>query len=434
MSKNADNLKLVPLFGRTDDMRVKLFINELRDQAVKTGSSYTTLQIKTATEVFQNMYFKNTTTHTTQKADTDIHSEWEIFAAQLGARLDGKTTNTTTLPDALKVIQSVGGASTAGSEQQFAQALVLAIVAKIEVSGSDITSSPSKWSTATSAKFKARADIAKLFDNGTGNTIGALSNLVSGKNTVTYAGIATDTAKEFGYRYDKYWLKKMLESHVATASTPVAASKFFDDVAPTGVEEYIRKGTELYKRDASGKETRVDLGSDLAKNLSVDLQCMGTGFKQPPGSTSTCADYLRDCLSGTGVDQCQVYLKDPNFWDKSVDEVDNMLPAMAIKTLNAFEFGMEQVWDTTANRRLLKFKSTTSWIEGLTEIAKAAKPGATTMTTPDVEAIAKNSKLIGYLNMLVKKVNSSPAILNKDYVGKTITNVINNPDAFTGSR
>ena len=35
----------------------------------------------------------------------------------------------------------------------------------------------------------------------------------------------------------------MLESHVASASTSVAASKFFDDVAPTGVEEYIRKGT-----------------------------------------------------------------------------------------------------------------------------------------------------------------------------------------------
>ena len=421
MSKNADNLKLVPLFGRTDDMRVKLFINELRDQAVKVSGSYTTLQIKTVTPVFQNMYFKTPTKNTSFAADVNVHSEWEAFASHFANRMDGKVINATAFPDALAVIKSVGGIPASGSEQQFAQALVQAVVSEISVSGSNITKMPSQWNTATSAKFKTKAELAKLFTESatSKNPIDALSKIAA------LATTADDTkVKEFGYRYDKYWL-------VASASTSVAASKFFDDVAPTGVEEYIRKGTELYKRDATGKETRVDLGSDLAKALSVDVKCMGTGLDDAK-TTEKCADYLRDCLSGNDVTKCKDFLAKPDFWINAENEVDNMLPAMAIKTLNAFEFGMEQVWDTTANRRLLKYKSTTSWIEGLTEIAKAAKSGA--MSVLDVEAIAKNSKLIGYLNMLVKKVNSSPSILNKDYVGKTITNVINNPDAFTGSR
>ena len=108
-----------------------------------------------------------------------------------------------------------------------------------------------------------------------------------------------------------------------------------------------------------------------------------------------------------------------------------MLPAIAVQTLNAFEFGMEQVWDNTANRRLLKYKSVEAWIAGLVDLTKA-RTGA--MTTADVEQIAKNTKLIGYLNMLVKKVNSNPAILNKDYSGATDSARINDPDAFAGSR
>ena len=431
MSKNADNLELVPLFGRTDDMRVKLFINELREQAVKVSGAYTTLQIKTVTPAFQTAYFKTPTLNISFTADGDVHSEWEVFATHLGIRLGSKAINATSFPEVLALIKSVSGVPVPGSKQQFAQLLVQAVVAKIEVGGSDIKNSPSKWNTATSAVFKDKAGLANLFeDKSGGNAIGRLAKYVAGTKTVTYS-VPADTAKEFSYRYDKYWLKMMLESHVASASTSVAASKFFDDVVPTGVEEYIRKGTELYKRDATGKETRVDLGSDLAKALSVDSKCMGTGLDDT-STKEKCADYLRDCLSGNDVTKCKDFLAQPLFWVNAEKEVDNMLPAMAIKTLNAFEFGMEQVWDTTANRRLLKYKSTTSWIEGLTEIAKSGKSGV--MSTTDVEAIAKNSKLIGYLNMLVKKVNSSPSILNKDYVGKTISNAINNPDAFIGSR
>ena len=422
MSKNADNLKLVPLFGRNNDMRVKLFLNELRDQADKARAGgrhvKATVQIKNRTPTFHNALFK---TPDMSRDDDDIHSEWLAFASHFSKRIGGQSASA----EAVAVIKSLAGIASTGSEQEFAQVLAQILFLEInDAKTTNIVVNPAQWGNVATAKYNTSANIANLFSVTTAE-VKELHDAAKGAATPDDSKVM-----EFTFRYDKYWLKTMLESHAASASTSVAASKFFDDDATVGVEEYIRKGSELYKRDATGKETRVDLGSTDAKALSVDKQCMGTGFKDGLGADEKCADYLRGCLSGNDVTKCKQFLADEKFWDNAVDEVDKMLPAMAIKTLNAFEFGMEQVWDNTANRRLLKYKSTTSWIEGLTELTKTTK----TMTIKEVESIAKNAKLIGYLNMLVKKVNSSPAILNKDYLIKTNSTDINNPDAFIGSR
>jgi len=303
------------------------------------------------------------------------------------------------------------------------------LFSEIKKGATDIKTSVSQWGSADSLKYNARANLAKLFTDN--NTTKEEKQLKKAYDAISGTTTGSDTALDFNYRFDKFWLRSQLEAHAASATQSVAPSSFWgDDVKPTG-QTYYRKGSELYMRKASGAEVRVDMASPAFQSLKTEDKCLGTGFVDDP-SGKKCTDYLRDCLAGKDVTQCKAYLDDEKYWDNAVNEVNNMLPGMAVQTLNAFEFPMEQVWDNTASRRLLKYKSSDAWMAGLVELT--GKRG-TPLTKTDVEKIAKNAKLIGYLNMLVNKVNSNPAILNKDYTSSaTDSALVNNPDAFAGSR
>jgi hypothetical protein len=426
MSKNIANKELVPLFGRSDDMRVKLLIDELRNQSIMTSGSYTTVQISKITPAFQNMYFKLPTKNKKYIADIEIHSEWFDFASHLGNRFKAAVST-----DALNIIKRLGNngnAAIPGSDIEFGQKLVVILFSDIkDATGAKILNNPTKWGNAVSANYEISANIAaNLF-----NPKGDAGILQLGAQLAAAANPDNTSIKEFSYNYTKFWLRTMMETHAASASTPVAPSSFFnDDVLPSD-EVYFRKGSELYYIDDKGVEVRVDFGSKAAQALTTDAKCLGTGYVEYPNPGETCADYLRDCLSGKDVTKCKTYLGDAKFWENAVDEVEKMLPGIAVQTLNAFEFGMEEVWDNTANRRLLKYKSAETWVNGLAELNKTKTPP---MAQTEIDAIQKNTKLLGYLNLLVKKINSSPAILNKDYTGLTDSNKINDIDAFAGSR
>jgi len=179
-------------------------------------------------------------------------------------------------------------------------------------------------------------------------------------------------------------------------------------------------------RDVNGNESRVDAGSSTFLSLTIDNKCLGTGFGPDASGNNRCADYLRDCLSGKDVKSCKAYLEKHDFWENAQAEVENMLPAIAVQTLNAFEFGLEEVWNDQANQRLLQYKSVDNWLENLT------KQG---LSTTEVENIVRNTKLIGYLRMLVNKVTKNPAILNKEYKGsQLVLSSGNDLDQFKGSR
>ncbi len=414
MSKNTENAKLVPLFGRNNDMRVKLLVDELRNKfnVVNTG-----VQITLVTPAFQNQFFA---APDAGSSDTAVHSEWIAFGKALGARIGGKSASA----DVISIIVDNAGATDPSSEKAFVQALIRAIL--VVKKGTTVLANAASWATADNATYRSVADIADALFSSKNVELKKITDAIK-------TGTADDAVREFGYRYDKFWLRAMLEGHASSAASTIAPSRFFDDEVAPSEEVYFRKGSELYTYDATGKEVRVDAGSDAFKSLKFENKCLGTGLNDSGAAAGAkCADYLRDCLSGKNVQQCKAYLMDDKYWDKAVDEVNAMLPAMAVQTLNAFEFTMEQVWDNTAARRLLKYKSVDSWLANLTSMAKATPTPA--IDEKAVEQIAKNTKLIGYLRMLVKKVNSNPAILNKDYSGPTDSARINDPDAFAGSR
>ncbi len=422
MSKNTENTTLLPLFVKTADKRSKLFIDVLRNQ---WDDSMTGVKITKFTSEFRSQYFKDN-----KQPDDVMHQEWIDFGKDIGTRLGDKLSTALKqieIDAILSIFRNAAGDASSNPEKKFTQQLIRSLFAEMkDGSGNEQIKIAEQWKNVKTFKYKARAQLADLIASS-----GELANL----NTAIESGSgATDAALEFKYRYDKFWLRTLLEAHAASATQSVGAPSSFwdDDVKPTG-QTYYRKGSELYMRDASGVEVRVDVGSPAFQSLKTEEKCLGTGFVENSGvSGETCADYLRDCLSGKDVTQCRKYLDDDKYWDKAVDEVEKMLPGMAVQTLNAFEFPMEQVWDNTASRRLLKYKSTDAWIAGLVALTKGK--GSAAITEPDVKKIAGNTKLIGYLEMLVKKVNTNPAILNKDYTGATDAGRINDPDAFKDGR
>jgi hypothetical protein len=229
---------------------------------------------------------------------------------------------------------------------------------------------------------------------------------------------------EFSYNVDNYFISVFAP---VEKKKELDASIFFAEEIPD-MPKYFRGDDGLIYINKDGKDINVDVTSDLYKSLSTKKKCFGTGFEN--GNTIdefginrmyTCNDYLRDCLKGENIEQCKLYLKQPNFWNNSVKEVDDMLPEIALKTLKAFEFKKIKNYDTD----LLEVQTVQEWI---TNLEKLAAEHPSKLSSDDVSAIKSNEKVRHYLGLLVNKINSSPAILNDDYKGPDKISVVTSPN------
>ena len=182
MSKDAENLKLVPLFGRNNDMRVKLFIDELRNQFVL----YKKVSIYRKSPMFENQYFK---VPDPDKAVDAVHSEWTEFFTDVIVRLNFNST--TTDNDVLDIIKSNAGTAKPGSEKDFVQKLIKSLFQYFYGVGVDINSEVT-WGNITRPKYNR--DLSKLC-----TAYSDLTNILAGGMD------GDDSGKtEFNYLYDNH--------------------------------------------------------------------------------------------------------------------------------------------------------------------------------------------------------------------------------------
>lgn len=250
-------------------------------------------------------------------------------------------------------------------------------------------------------------------------------------NAIDTQGKCTKNVTDFGFNYNKFWLNKLLSSEADT-KLPVGKSDFFNDVPDCDDKDgkdgnddnnkYWRKADGSLWTIRNGKEEQVDRNSEAYKLLTIDNKCLGTGFVGD--ANVKCGDYLRDCLNGKGVEKCKDFLSKSDYWENAVNEVNAMLPPIALKTLHDFEFDTVEVYDETNKRNIKKVVDTTAWLASIKSKVN---------DNVAHEAISKNTKLIGYLDMLVNKVNSNPAILNKD-ITRSDEQRVYNPNAFRGTK
>jgi hypothetical protein len=467
----SKDLKLVPLFGKLDDMRSKLFVSALREASDKNrgGDSYKATKITKnggnygiqgniylpeVTYHFKNKYFMN---KDSSIGDDAIHPEWNTYLNNL-KRVDNITyrTDIDIGKNIINLVESVSVGASKGNEEEFTQELIKILIASGTRRNPDGTivaidmSSPSTWTNIETVTYDIISRIlTKLmivtntfYNNFSPATFTLMTGADKNIDTIplesrqAYEDVLftslrsaplLDNQLKFNQNLTKYWLLEQLDEHVKNAKQPINnPSSFFDKDTPVLQEQYFRKDGKLYTIDSNGNEIHIDVTSAVYRKLSDDpTKCLDTGFKESstPGPGQTCADYLQDCLQGKGVEKCKAFLQNQDFWKITQDEVNNMLPVNAVKTLTSFGFEFYSIYDDNAGRKFKKVYDVNKWIENLANKAKSGtSPG---LTIADVENITKNLKLIGYLGMIVHKINSNPAILNDDYVGPNNINQIN---------
>jgi hypothetical protein len=255
-----------------------------------------------------------------------------------------------------------------------------------------------------------------------------LSDLITAIRATSQPEITTEILNRFKFNInmDKYVRQRLSESKNEAIPTDSGVSNFFKDDNETTTanqNKYWRMADgSLWTTDEDGKNVRVDINSDKFKELTIANKCQGTGIGD--GDDDKCADYLLECLAGKSIDKCKSFMKNSSYWQNAADEVEKMLPPVALSTLEAFEFNTVSVFDETNKRNINKIENIESWLLRLKTRLNNEE---------DFLAISKNEKLVGYLKAVINKVNSSPAILNKGVV-RSDEQQANDPSAFKGSR
>jgi hypothetical protein len=191
-------------------------------------------------------------------------------------------------------------------------------------------------------------------------------------------------------------------------------------------ESSILKDTysSIYSRNKDNRLLKngelIDDKSEMFKQLAkINNNCMTTGFKDT--DDKTCQDYINQCLTGVDIVGCNDFFEKEDFWDITQKEVNEMLPSVAIDTLSKFGFKKKNIYDETANIKLIKIESMNSWLKRLNKI---------TTNKNVIRNIRNNIKLKGYINYLLTLINRNPAILNDNYHGESNESINFNINRF----
>ena len=368
-----------PLFGlANDDRRIRLYLDALKDEFQKTGF----LKFTSDTKQLQRRNF----TDCNDINDTNVHQEWHDLAADINAK--------SLLPrtaDDIKVIHLLAGISS-DTITNFLKHVVQQHFDLLTSTNHNITFLPARWNEVEQVNSSARAN----------NVWNTLLNPSSGTpNTL---------AKKFTYKITKFVLLQLIEP----PNPPTTDNFWLNDETPTN--EYFRKvgnHNSLYTYE-NNNDVDVSAGSNKYLELQND-KCAGTKVKE--NGSLTCNEYLSKCIAGKAGDiaNCKDYMLNPDFWNIVQREVNEMIPHMVTSTLNSFGFKIVN------KNNLSEYEHVGQWSKSLEN--KGLNPA-------ELNSIRTNTKLIQYLTMLVNKVNSNPAILNKNHVVKYVDDFDNQRKRF----
>jgi hypothetical protein len=189
---------------------------------------------------------------------------------------------------------------------------------------------------------------------------------------------------------------------------PLAELPVPEDV--TEVYDFVTKNT--WKRNGSGKLVTSVNGQEVAYDdinnpkLKASYNCYSSMLY--PGNQEGCNKYMLECLSNNdpaGLKECLKHLESADF-DKVVkEEINNMQPIIALRTLQKFGFRVTDAYDSEMRMQVKKVETVQHWLENYMK----SKFGDNETS----KTIVDNQSLLRYLTLIVQFVNANPAILNK---------------------
>lgn len=152
------------------------------------------------------------------------------------------------------------------------------------------------------------------------------------------------------------------------------------------------------------------------QRLRSQFKCYSTLVKADP---TTCNKYVNQCLLSNDTDSlkvCAEIWKQKDFYDVSKEEIKNMHPLVAVRTLQKFGFRVHKVSDAMAGITIKKFEDVDHWIKHVLQKQPQFQTQIQSQTPGDnktIQAIVEsNENLLNYLRLIVEYVNANPAILN----------------------
>jgi len=197
-------------------------------------------------------------------------------------------------------------------------------------------------------------------------------------------------------------LSKYLRSELARG---VDADDRLSDIFARDEEScsmYGRRNGVLVRNTANG-QVPVGQGSEYYNSqVTTGNKCMTTQF------SGDCTSYVTKCLRGEDIDQCKEFFTSQDWWATTQEEIRNMNPEIAMKTLRAFGFKEVTTYNSEHKRNIVRVQEVHTWVEGLSSV---------TNDQATINAIASNTKLVQYLKWVVQLVNCNPAVLNSNFTG-----------------
>jgi hypothetical protein len=211
-------------------------------------------------------------------------------------------------------------------------------------------------------------------------------------------------------------LQNTLKQVNGTKYAPLDDSVFLISNDPKQCDEYYRNDSgqlmiTIHNNDGTTKEIQVS-DKKYTERMVKDNTYFGNN-----------GHFLSGCIipNDNMFDKkfCRNYLTDPNFLQKSNDEIKTMHPSIMVNILKKFMFKAKEIFVPNFGNVYMIY-SISEWIEDLKKIADDKN-----LTLKDIEKIQNNTNLISYLNKIITKINCNLAILNKNYKKKGGSSEIN---------